>query len=111
MYHYLTGSASWLLFMMLTQVFGVRGDMGDLVIDPKLTRSQFGKSGKASVNTTFAGKRISVNYYNNDKLDYEEYKIGNISMNGDSLKGSVIKRGDFLKLAGKPLNIIDVRLV
>jgi len=111
MYHYLTGSASWLLFTMLTQVFGVRGEMGDLIIDPKLIKSQFGKSKKVSVNTTFAGKIIRVNYLNPDNLDYGEYKIGGISINGRVVKESPIKREDFLRLAEKPLNIIDVQLV
>lgn len=111
MYHYLTGSASWLLFTMLAHVFGVRGDTGDLVIDPKLVKSQFGKSRKVSVNTTFAGKRIQVNYFNPDNLDYGEYKISNISINENPVKGNLIKREEFLNLAGKTLNAIDVQLV
>ncbi|MCX5692722.1 MAG: cellobiose phosphorylase [Candidatus Omnitrophica bacterium] len=111
MYDYLTGSASWLLFTMLTQVFGVRGEMGDLVIEPKLVKRQFGKSGKVSVNTGFAGKRISVNYYNPDELDYGEYKIGNISINGNSITGIPIKRELFIKLASRPTNSIDVNIV
>ncbi|MDO8602913.1 MAG: cellobiose phosphorylase [Candidatus Omnitrophota bacterium] len=111
MYHYLTGSASWFLFTMLTQVFGVRGDMGSLAIDPKLMKSQFGKSKKISVNTTFAGKTIRVNYFNPDNLDYGEYKIGNISINGKAVKILPVKREEFFGLAGKALNIIDVQLV
>ena len=30
MYHYLTGSASWLLLTVLTQMYGVRGSAGNL---------------------------------------------------------------------------------
>ncbi len=111
MYHYLTGSASWLLFTMLTQVFGVRGDMGSLMIDPKLLKSQFGKSKKVSVITTFADKAIRVNYFNPNNLNYGEYKIGNISINGSTVKILPVKREEFLHLAGKGLNIIDVQLV
>jgi len=111
MYHYLTGSASWFLFTMLTQVFGVRGDMGDLIIDPKLVKSQFGKSRKVSVNTTFADKAIQVNYLNQENLDYGEYKIGGISINGNPVNGNLVKRENFLKLAEKPANIINVSLV
>lgn len=110
MYHYLTGSASWLLFTMLTQVFGVRGEMGDLAIDPKLVKSQFGQSKKASVCTAFAGKKILVNYFNPDDLDHGDYKIENISINGNSVKSCLIKRQEFLNLAEKSVNIIDVRL-
>ena len=111
MYHYLTGSASWLLFTMLTRVFGVRGEMGGLLIDPKLVKMQFGKSKKVSVNTTFAGKKIRVNYFNPDNLGHGDYKIGGISINENSVKGNLIKREEFLNLAERPVNIIDVRLV
>ncbi len=111
MYHYLTGSASWFLFTMLTQVFGVRGEMGDLVIDPKLMKSQFGKSRKVSVNTLFADKVIRVNYLNPNNLDYGDYKIGDISINGKVINGMPVKRKLFLDLANKPLNIIDVNLI
>ena len=111
MYHYLTGSASWLIFTMLTQVFGVRGEMGDLTIDPKLVKRQFGKSKKVSVNATFAGKAIQVNYFNPDNLDYGEYKIGNISINGNPVSSIPIKRELFLELASKPSNPIDVNIV
>ena len=111
MYNYLTGSASWLIFTMLTQSFGVRGEMGGLVIEPKLVKEQFGKSGEVSVNAGFAGKRIRVNYYNPDKLDYGEYKIGNISINGTPVNGIPIKRELFLKLASRPANSIDVNIV
>jgi len=111
MYHYLTGSASWLLFTMLTQIFGVRGDMGDLAIDPKLVKEQFGKSGNVSVNTSFASKKITVNYFNPDKLDFGEYKIGHISINAKPVQKLPIKREEFLNLAGKPVNIIDIRLI
>ena len=111
MYHYLTGSASWLLFTMLTQVFGVYGEMGDLVIGPKLIKSQFGKSKRVSVNAAFAGRIIRVNYFNPDNLDYGEYKIGGISINGNPVSSMPIKRELFLSLANKPLNIIDVQLV
>ena len=36
MYHYLTGAASWYLFTMITEVFGVRGVFGNLLVHPKL---------------------------------------------------------------------------
>jgi cellobiose phosphorylase len=111
MYNYLTGSASWLMLTMLTRVFGIRGSMGDLVIDPKLVKEQFENSGGIAVNAEFAGKRIMVKYHNPDKLDYGEYKVGNISINGVSVKDSPVKREDFLKLADRPVNIIDVKLI
>jgi len=110
MYHYLTGSASWLGLTMLTQVFGVRGKMGDLVIEPKLVKAQFGKSKKVSVNTAFLDRRISVNYFNPNGLDYGEYKVGDVTINGNLLRETPIKKELFLQLASKPLNIINVNL-
>ncbi|MBC7960586.1 MAG: cellobiose phosphorylase, partial [Vallitaleaceae bacterium] len=81
MYHYLTGSASWLFLTVLIEMFGVKGDLGDLVLQPKLMPAQFDQDGKASVTTTFAGKQIIVEYVNEKGLDYRAYKIVDVKMN------------------------------
>jgi cellobiose phosphorylase len=85
MYNYLTGAASWLMMTVITQVFGVRGDMGDLLFDPKLLKEQFDENGEASLNLQFAGKDFIVQYHNPDKLDYDAYTIGKIVVNGAEL--------------------------
>lgn len=41
LYAYLTGAASWYMLTMITEVFGVKGDLGDLVIAPSLLPEQF----------------------------------------------------------------------
>ena len=41
LYAYLTGAASWYMLTMITEVFGVRGDLGDLVIAPALMPKQY----------------------------------------------------------------------
>ena len=64
MYHYLTGAASWYMMTMITQVFGVRGEAGDLLLEPKLTAGQFDAGGHAAVQVTFAGRRLTVCYQN-----------------------------------------------
>ena len=81
MYHYLTGSASWLIFTQLTQVFGVRGQGGDLVLSPKLIKEEFDQKARAIVHCFFAGQRISVTYLNEKKLDYGEYQISSVTLN------------------------------
>ena len=81
-YHYVTGSASWMLMTLLTQVYGVRGDRGDLVLEPKLVKEQFAPDGTASVTTTFAGKDLKIIYKNPCKKDYGEYKIQTVQLNG-----------------------------
>ncbi len=53
MYHYLTGAASWFMLTMITQVYGVRGDLGNLVLAPKLMSEQFDADGNASVQLSF----------------------------------------------------------
>ena len=69
MYHYLTGSASWLVLTQLIHVFGVRGHRGDLMLAPQLVKEEFNKKGIASVSCQFAGKRLTVEYHNPQKLD------------------------------------------
>lgn len=111
MYHYLTGSASWLVLTMVTQVFGIRGEMGNLLISPKLVKEQFGKSKKISIDTHFAGRKIKVNYSNPNKLDYGEYKVNKISINGRAVNRIPLKRDLFLKFTSKSSNnTIDVYL-
>ena len=58
MYPYLTGSASWYLLTLLTEAFGVKGQLGDLCLQPKLLASQFDERGRAGVKTRFAGRAI-----------------------------------------------------
>ena len=85
MYHYLTGSASWLLLTMVTEVFGVRGQLGDLVLDPKLVKSQFDQDGKAEIGTIFADKFLNITYINKKKLLPRDYKIKELKLNGQSV--------------------------
>src|ERR1700674_90911 len=60
MYHYLTGSASWYLLTLVTQVLGIRGQWGDLLLAPKLVPEQFDRSGQAAAQIRFAGKILKV---------------------------------------------------
>ncbi|WP_163194522.1 GH36-type glycosyl hydrolase domain-containing protein [Clostridium thermarum] len=76
MYHYLTGAASWLLLTLLSEVYGVKGSLGDLMLQPKLMKAQFDGNSTASVLTIFRDKKIFVEYKNESMLEYGEYKIG-----------------------------------
>ena len=75
MYSYLTGSASWYIMTLLTQVFGLRGQFGDLVIAPKLVAHQFKYSPEISATLNFANKRLNITYINPRKKDYDHYHI------------------------------------
>ena len=85
-YHYLTGSASWLILTVLTQVFGVRGSFGDLLLAPKFTAHEFGKGSEVSVQTRFAGKTLHITYKNPKKISYEFYCVKKVSVDGKELK-------------------------
>lgn len=93
MYHYLTGSASWLLLTMLTEVYGVKGCEGDLFLKPQLLRENFTLEGKASVNCIFANKRLTVEYINHSLLEYKNYQIQNVRIDGVEIKGRPVDGG------------------
>lgn len=85
MYHYLTGAASWLMMTVITQMFGVRGEMGDLLFDPKLLKNQFSCNGEAKLTMDFAGKHFDITYQNPELLEVGEYKIADIVLNDVTL--------------------------
>lgn len=75
MYHYLTGAASWYMLTMITQVYGVQGQIGDMTIQPKLVKQQFDRQGNAALEILFAGRRFRIVFKNPDRLDYGEYAV------------------------------------
>ena len=117
LYHYLTGSASWYILTLLTQVFGVRGLYGDLLLQPKLTKEQFGAKGEISVETSFAGKSLTIIYRNPKKIPYEHTCSSRLTLNGQDLKDVALQKKEVLigrellvKAAKKPKNILVVTL-
>ena len=65
MYNYLTGSASWLLLTMVEEVFGIKGDLGDLIIKPKLNKDHLSSEGRCKITSLFADKLITFIYEGN----------------------------------------------
>ena len=112
MYHYLTGAASWLMMTVITQVFGVRGEMGDLIFDPKLLKEQFDSNGIATLTLQFAGKNFRIQYHNADKLDFDAYKVGSIMVNGVVLPTGTdrILLEDIHKMNGE-VQVVDIALI
>ena len=78
-YHYLTGSASWYLLAVLTQQYGIGGEMGDLCLRPQLVPEQFDNDGKATVSFVFAGKPLTVIYHNPEKK--ADYQVASVTLN------------------------------
>jgi Cellobiose phosphorylase len=85
MYHYLTGAASWYMLTMVTEVFGVHGETGKLVIRPKLVKEQFDAEGTAQLWLCFSGKRFHILYNNPRKLNYGEYTVNKAVCDGNLL--------------------------
>lgn len=115
LYHYLTGSASWLLLTVLTEMFGVKGWYGDLLLEPKLMLEQFDENYEASVKLIFAERNIKVEYINKDKKEYNEYRIKKIVINGECLEipdsdRQVIQRSYLQNLDSSSDHIIRVEL-
>lgn len=82
LYCYLTGSASWYLLTVVTQMFGVRGSWGDLVLDPQLERDQWHGGEAVAVSTCFRGRQIRVEYLNPEGSDAGAYRIARVLVNG-----------------------------
>lgn len=116
MYTYLTGSASWLLLTMVTEVFGVKGKLGDLLLEPKLVKEQFDSEGKASIKTIFADREFEVVYKAAGSFNYGEYQIHSVTLSGSEValqRGSgsaIIPREELLALQTEKLHMIEVTL-
>ena len=82
MYHYLTGAASWYMLTVLTEMFGVKGVLGDMVLEPKLMAEQFDEQNQANVTLLFADRNWNVSYINEAHKEYGEYRIGHVLVDG-----------------------------
>ena len=115
MYPYLTGSASWLLFTLVTEAYGIKGVLGDLCLEPKLVREQFDANGDAAISTRFAGRQLEVVYHNPSHHDYGAYAITSVLLDGGvvSLKHEdravVIERA-LISALDNNLHRLDVKL-
>ncbi len=110
MYQYLTGAASWYMMTMITEVFGVHGKAGDLVIHPKLLAEQFDQDGTASLTVPFAGKTLQILFVNHNRKDYGSYAIDSVTCDQSALpvdQGAcfTISRQTLAAMTGEPHEI------
>lgn len=115
MYTYLTGSASWFVLTMLTQVFGVKGQDGNLLIEPKLSVEHFHKGNCVSVERTFANRRLKIKFLNPHKIGFGKYHILKALLNSKNLQIDksahlVIAREVILGLPVNHLNLVEIHL-
>lgn len=111
LYHYLTGSASWLLLTVLTEMFGVKGRQGDLVLEPRLVAEQFDADGEALVQLMFADRKLTVLYRNKEHKDYGAYQIGTVTLNGIAREDNRIPRSELEALNPDAEYVVTVELI
>lgn len=107
LYHYLTGAASWYMMTVVNEMFGVKGALGGLEVSPKLLKEQFDQNGQASISLTFRGKQFKVTYLNKDMLEYGDYAVSEIEIDGtktDKLSKELIEK------LGVGLHLVNVKL-
>jgi cellobiose phosphorylase len=116
MYPYLTGSASWLLLTMQTELFGVKGKLGDLLLEPKLIQDLFDAEGRASVLTQFANRQLTITYVNPGRLDFGDYAIAAVKIDGkektipQNNSSVILPRDEITALSPDQMNEIEVEL-
>ncbi len=116
MYHYLTGAASWFMLTMITQVYGVRGSMGNLVLAPKLMSEQFDADGNASIQLDFLKKTFLIRYHNPKRLSYGTYQIDQAWCGDRKLQkmthvsGAVCMEKQEIEALDSTIHVIDVTL-
>ncbi len=63
------------MLTMITEVFGVKGQLGDMVIAPALMPEQYDQEGKASLKIEFAGRKFSIHIFNREKKEWNKVQI------------------------------------
>jgi cellobiose phosphorylase len=117
-YAYLTGSSTWLMLTMTTQIFGVRGEAGNLCIEPKLALEQFDEKCLAEIRCQFRNIRIRVIFSNDVLKDWPDYQIKAASLNNQEIHYDLFKNGrkaiidyDTIdQLNNKEVNTLKIRL-
>jgi len=108
MYSYLTGSASWLILTMVTEVFGVKSDLGHPVFEPKLLLEQFEDANALTIETIIGQDVVEVTYQNPLQLNYDEYSIQKVLVDGKDVTFTRTRHGVKLdeKIMGKRVDVV-----
>lgn len=113
MYTYLTGAGSWMVLTVLTQMFGVQGDNGNLRFVPKLLKEQFDKDGCAAIDCSFAGRKLQICYVNKNGKEIGDYEVEEVAVNGIPYhvgKDPVLFREDIEALSEYQVHVIRIIL-
>ena len=92
MYPYLTGAGSWLMLCLITQVWGVKGQNGDLLLDPQLLPGMFSESDIAMIRCHFAGRPITVRYHKPAAESWDSLRVARVQLENKTLEEPLIPR-------------------
>jgi hypothetical protein len=104
------------LLTLVTEVFGVKGALGELSLSPKLVPAQFDATGRASVSTLFANRVLNVIYHNPAGLDFDQYRIAAMQLDGAAIgferdgETAVIARSTIETLDAAHSHLLEVTL-
>lgn len=90
MYNYLTGAASWLMMTVVQEMYGVKGNAGDMVITPRLCQDQFDEKGIAELYLPFAGSIVHV-VIENEKIKAKAAEKGSCQIKEAVLNGTAVR--------------------
>lgn len=118
-YNYLTGSGSWLIFSIITEIIGIKPKFGELYIEPKLVREQFGVDKTVEACFIYLGKRTKITIKNEEALDWGEYRLGQARFNGVVIcednygenREKVRIPTEYLNTGNEEINHIEIELV
>lgn len=88
LYHYLTGAASWYMMTVINEMFGVKGVLGSLCVEPKLLAQQFDEEGSVRLRLWFGGREWEIIYIDRSRKEYGQYRIGDIFLDGKKIPAS-----------------------
>ena len=98
------------MLTVITQTFGVRGEGGDLVIEPKLVREQFDENGTASLTLPFGGRELQITFINRNGKDFGQYLVEKACLGAQALTvvdgRAVLEREKLLELPEQGSEIV-----
>lgn len=108
MYHYLTGSASWLILTMIEEVFGVKREYGILKFEPQLLKEDF-INNEATINTLINNSLVEIKYINKKNLDYGKYNVEELYIDDELMIKD--NKSSFIKINVNKKNIKKIKII
>ena len=70
-----------MMLTVITEMFGIKGECGAMVLEPKLQKEQFIEN-RAGIYLNFGRQRWHIVYVNEQKKECGEYQIASLYMDG-----------------------------